>query len=222
MKHASSTHNSFKITFRAMLLMAALLIVSCTEEAEPYPDLVTEFADIRTDADGMFIDMTTDDGTCYSITNTNIQPHRPDTIYRAVAGFVSNGSSTEPYAQIYTLTGAQVLADSTAILRHDPTGIESMWMGGRYINMQLTAKTQGGRHTWGYAIDFIEEAGEKGRAHTHYHLSLHHNQGNDPTSYSQTHYCSILTTQLPQYENTDTITVSVHTFKGIKSWTFSN
>jgi hypothetical protein len=97
-----------------------------------------------------------------------------------------------------------------------------MWMGGRYINMQLTAKTQGGRHTWGYAIDFIEEAGEKGRAHTHYYLSLHHNQGNDPTSYSQTHYCSILTTQLPQYENTDTITVSVHTFNGIKSWTFSN
>ena len=222
MRHALSTHESFKITLRAMLLMAALLIVSCTEEAEPYPDLVTEFADIRTDADGMFIDMTTDDGTCYSITNTNIQPHRPDTTYRAVAGFVSNGSSTEPYAQIYTLTGAQVLADSTTILRHDPTGIESMWMEGRYVNMQLTAKTQGGRHTWGYAIDFIEKGGEKGRAHTHYHLSLHHNQGNDPTSYSQTHYCSILTTQLPQYENTDTITVSVHTFKGIKSWTFPN
>ena len=222
MRHALSTHESFKITLRAMLLMAALLIVSCTEEAEPYPDLVTEFADIRTDADGMFIDMTTDDGTCYSITNTNIQPHRPDTTYRAVAGFVSNGSSTEPHAQIYTLTGAQVLADSTAILRQDPTGVESMWHEGQHINMQLTAKTHGGRHTWGYAIDFIEEGGKKERAHAHYHLSLHHNQGDDPTSYSQTYYCSIHTTQLPQYKNTDTITVSVHTFKGIKSWTFSN
>ncbi|MBR5575820.1 MAG: NigD-like N-terminal domain-containing protein [Bacteroidaceae bacterium] len=222
MRHALSTHESFKITLRAMLLMAALLIVSCTEEAEPYPDLVTEFADIRTDADGMFIDITTDDGTCYSITNTNIQPHRPDTTYRAVAGFVSNGSSTEPHAQIYTLTGAQVLADSTAILRQDPTGVESMWHEGQHINMQLTAKTHGGRHTWGYAIDFIEEGGKKERAHAHYHLSLHHNQGDDPTSYSQTYYCSIHTTQLPQYKNTDTITVSVHTFKGIKSWTFSN
>ena len=180
MRHALSTHESFKITLRAMLLMAALLIVSCTEEAEPYPELVTEFADIRTDADGMFIDMTTDDGTCYSITNTNIQPHRPDTTYRAVVGFVSNGSSTEPHSQIYTLTGAQVLADSTAILRHDPTGIESMWMEGRYVNMQLTAKTQGGRHTWGYAIDFIEEAGEKGRAHTHYHLSRITNKATIP------------------------------------------
>ena len=222
MRHALSTHESFKITLRAMLLMAALLIISCTKEAEPYPDLVTEFADIRTDADGMFIDMTTDDGICYSITNTNIQPHRPDTTYRAVAGFVSNGSSTEPHAQIYTLTGAQVLADSTAILRQDPTGVESMWHEGQHINMQLTAKTHGGRHTWGYAIDFIEEGGKKERAHAHYHLSLHHNQGDDPTSYSQTYYCSIHTTQLPQYKNTDTITVSVHTFKGIKSWTFSN
>ena len=222
MKHALSIHESLKITLRAMLLMAALLIVSCTEEAEPYPDLVTEFADIRTDADGMFIDMTTDDGICYSITNTNIQPHRPDTTYRAVAGFVSNGSSTEPHAQIYTLTGAQVLADSTAILRQDPTGVESMWHEGQHINMQLTAKTHGGRHTWGYAIDFIKEGGKKERAHAHYHLSLHHNQGDDPTSYSQTYYCSIHTTQLPQYENTDTITVSVHTFQGIKSWRFPN
>lgn len=222
MKHASLTHKSFKITSRAMLLIAALLLVSCTKNSEPYPDLVTEFADIRTGADGMFTDMTTDDGTCYSITNTNIQPHRPDTTYRAIVGFVPIANSYSPQVQIYTLHGAQLLADSTAILRQDPTGIESMWHEGQHINMQLTAKTHGGRHTWGYAIDFIEEGGKKERAHAHYHLSLHHNQGDDPTSYSQTYYCSIHTTQLPLYKNTDTITVSVHTFQGIKSWRFPN
>ena len=222
MKQVSPTHDSFKITLRAMLLVAALLLVSCAERNEPYPSLVTEFADIRTDAAGNLTEMTTDNGTCYSITNTNIQPHRPDTTYRAIVGFIPNPDPYSPQAQIYTLHGAQLLADSTAILRHDPTGVESMWHEGRHINMQLTAKTQGGRHTWGYTIDFVEEGGKKERAHAHYHLSLHHNQGDDPTSYSQTYYCSILTTQLPQYENTDTITVSVHTFQGIKSWKFHN
>lgn len=209
-----------KALHKAMLLLAALLLFSCSEEHEPYPDLVTEFADIRTGADGMLLDMTTDNSTRYSITNTNIKPHRPDTTYRAVAGFVPETGTSDPQALIYTLTGAQVLADSTANLRHDPTGIESMWQEGRYINMQLTAKTQGGIHHWGYAIDLVRQAGEDGRTHAHHHLSIHHNQGQDPTSYSQTYYCSIHVPSIPYYNIGDTISVSVHTFNGVKKWTF--
>jgi hypothetical protein len=220
MKHASSTHEPYKITLRAMLLVAALLVVSCNESTEPYPDLVTEFADIRTGANGMFLSLTTDDGTCYSITNTNIKPHRPDTTYRAVAGFVPDASAANPRAHIYTLAGAQVLADSTTILRHDPTGIESMWHEGQYINMQLTARTQGGLHLWGYAVDSVQQAGEKGRTHAHHHLSIHHNQGRDPMSYSQTYYCSIHIPTIPYYIIGDTISVSVHTFSGVREWTF--
>lgn len=203
-----------------MLLMVALLIVSCTEKAEPYPNIVTEFADIRTGVDGMFIDMTTDDGTRYSIINTNIKPHRPDTTYRAVVGFVPNGNSANLQAQIYTLAGALLLADSTATLRHDPTGIESMWHEGQYINMQLTARTQGGVHLWGYAVDSLQQAGQGGRTHAHHHLSIHHNQGRDPMSYSQTYYCSIHIPTIPYYIIGDTISVSVHTFSGVREWTF--
>ena len=220
MRHAFSTHESFKITLRAMLLMVALLIVSCTEKAEPYPNIVTEFADIRTGVDGMFIDMTTDDGTRYSITNTNIKPHRPDTTYRAVVGFVPSGNSANLQAQIYTLAGALLLADSTATLRHDPTGIEGMWQEGCHINMQLTAKTQGGLHHWGYATDSVQLAGENNRAYAHHHLSIHHNQGQDPMSYSQTYYCSIHVPSIPYYNIDDTISVSVHTLKGVWQRTF--
>lgn len=209
-----------KITFRAMLLVAALLVVSCNESTEPYPDIVTEFADIRTDADGMFREMTTDNGTRYSITNTNIKPHRPDTTYRAVVGFVPEAEASRPQAHIYSLTDALALSDSTAILRHDPTDIESMWQEGRYINMQLTAKTQGGIHHWGYAIDSVRQAGEDGRMHAHYHLSIHHNQGQDPMSYSQTYYCSIHAPSIPYYNIGDTISISVHAFNAVREWTF--
>ena len=203
-----------------MLLLLALLPFSCSEKQEPYPDLITEFVDMRTDADGMFVDMTTDDGTCYSIINTNIKPHRPDTIYRAVVGFVPNGNSANLQAQIYTLAGALLLADSTATLRHDPTGIESMWQEGCHINMQLTARTQGGLHLWGYAVDSVLQAGQGGRTHAHHHLSIHHNQGRDPMSYSQTYYCSIHASSIPYYNIGDTISISVHAFNGVREWTF--
>lgn len=217
----STSQNSY--TKKLCLIAAGVLAMgmwSCSEKQEPYPNLITELADIRTDAKGILVDMTTDNGKCYYITNTNIRPHRPDTIYRAVVGYTINADVVKNASYIYSLIGAQVLADSTQFLRHDPTGIESMWRQGQYINMQLTAKTQGGRHSWGYAVDSAQYAGEKGRAHTHHHLSVHHNQCQDPTSYSQTHYCSIRTSAIPNYQNADTITVAVHTFSGTKSWTF--
>lgn len=203
------------------LTSALLLTSSCTETQEPYPDLVTEFADIRTDGNGTFTDMTTDNGTQYSILNTNIQPHRPDTTYRAVVGYVPESiTQAMPAARIYSLAAARILADSTEILRHDPTGIECMWKQGAYINMQLTARTQGGTQYWGFAMDSVCHAGTDGHQYTHYHLSIHHNQDQDPTSYSRTYYCSIPLTAIEQYGNGDTVSVTVHTFHGLLTWTF--
>lgn len=201
----------------------ASLLVACAEEREPYPDIITEMADIHTDHTGRLCDMLTDDGRHYAISNTNIALHRPDTVYRAVAGFVpeqATASSSPLSARIYALTAAQVLADSTAVVRHDPTGIESMWAEGSYINMQLTAKSQGGIHRWGYAVDSWVMAGIDGRRSARHYLSVHHVQGTDPQSYSTTWYCSIAVPAIPQYQAGDTVTVTVHTFTGAKSWTF--
>ena len=203
-----------------ILLCVILLLGACAGKQEPYPDLVTEFADMRTDANGIFRNMTIDDGTSFSITNTNIKPHHPNATYRVVVGFVPNTSGSRPEAEIYTLTGAYVLADSTTIVSHAPTSIESMWKKGEYINMQLTAKTQGGTHFWGYAIDSIQVIGKSGRTHSHFHLSIHHNQGNDPLSYSQTFYCSVPISKIEAYQPNDTISVSVHTFNGVRRWMF--
>ncbi|MDE5560214.1 MAG: NigD-like protein [Bacteroidaceae bacterium] len=205
---------------QTILLTSALLLMSaCTEKQEPFPDLVTEFADIHTDSNGTFTDMTTDNGTRYSILNTNIQPHRPDTTYRAVVGYVPESvAPAMPAARIYSLTAARILADSAEVLRHDPTGIESMWRQGAYINMQLTARTQSGTQYWGFATDSVCHAWTDG--HTHYHLSIHHDQGQDPTSYSRTYYCSIPLTAIEGYSNDDTVSVTVHTFRGSLTWTF--
>lgn len=199
-----------------------LFLVSCAEKSEPYPDIITEMADIHSDHNGRLCDFLTDKGKLYTITNTNIRPHRPDTVYRAVVGFVPEtaSNSTTSEARIYSLAAAKVLSDSTAIVRHDPTGIESMWASGHYINMQLTAKTQGGLHFWGYVIDNQDVADNVSRLHSHHYLSLHHVQGHDPLSYSATVYCSISVPSIPLYQAGDTVSVTVHTFNGAKSWTF--
>lgn len=220
---ASRLHRYWCRLVPAVLAMAVMpSLWSCSGEQAPYPDLVTEMADIQTDHAGRLRDIIIDDGTRYAITNTDIRPHRPDTVYRAVVGFVPEAPSASamPGARIYTLTGACVLADSTTVARHDPTGIESMWAAGSYINMQLTAKSQGGLHYWGYAVDSLAMADGTYRRHACHYLSVHHVQGADPLSYSATYYCSIAVPAIPDYHSGDTVTVTIHTFGGPKVWTF--
>ena len=211
--------------YRAARILAvcltALSAISCDKKGEVYPSMITKFGDIRTNADGVLTDMTIDNGETFLITNTNIKPHRPDTSYRAIIGYVTKSNGTCKEAYIHSLTGAITLADSSAQALHHPTGIESMWMEGKYINMQLSAKSQGGRHYWGYCIDRIEQSGENNRQYAHHHLSIHHNQGNDPLSYTETYYCSILLPSLPDFKQGDTISICVNTFKGMKTWKFN-
>ncbi len=208
---------------RALMLgVFVLLLVACAEDAESYPDLLTEMADINSDHAGRLNVFVTDGGRKFYISNTNISLHRPDTVYRAVVGYVPthDAASSSWKATIYTLQGVQLLCDSTAVVRHDPTRVESMWQTERYINMQLAPLTQGGTHHWGYAVDTLLESGVAGRQHAHHHLSLHHNQCGDPLSFSETHYCSILLSSLPHYQTGDTVSVRVHTFDMEKVWAF--
>ena len=199
-----------------------LCAISCDKKDGIYPSMTTKFGDIRTNADGVLTDMTIDNGETFIITNTNINPHRPDTTYRAIIGYVAESNGTSKEAYIHSLTGAMVLADSSVQALHHPTGIESMWMEGKYINMQLSAKSQGGKHYWGYCIDKVEQSGEDNRQYAHHHLSVHHNQGNDPLSYTETYYCSILLPSLPNFKQGDTISICVNTFKGVKTWKFNS
>lgn len=210
----------------ATTTLAAICMASCSEGREPYPNVITEFADVHTDGRGRLCHFLTDDGTHYTVSNSNIPPHRPDTVYRAVVGFVpgttDTGAATQRSAHIHTLTGAMLLADSTDVVHHDPTGIASMWATARYINMQLTPLTQGGIHHWGYAVDSCRMAGDQGWAHAHHHLSVHHVQGSDPMSYSDTRYCSIKRASIPHYNTGDTVSVTLHTFNGQRRWTFTS
>ena len=201
---------SLRRRLRGGLLL--LLLFSCSKNSDDssdfYPNVVTEFATIWTDAAGRMTKLTTDDERTYTISNPQ-SGYKENYKYRAVCGFVPEGQTV----MLYNATGAYLLRDSTE-LAYEPDAVKvvSAWQSGRYINMQLSPLTQGGRQYWGYRID--EVSGNTT------HISLHHRQNGDPLSYTQTVYASILTDDFEQVPSGDFIQLHIKTFEGEQVWTF--
>lgn len=192
-----------------VLCSALLLLFSCKDSSDDfYPNVVTEFAMLRTDDSGTMIELTTDDEHTYTLSNPQTGYDR-NSRYRAVCGYVPDGQN----ARLYNATGAYMLCDSTErAYESDAVKVVSVWQSGRYINMQLAPLTQGGTQYWGYRID--EVSGNTT------HISLHHRQNGDPLSYTETVYASITTDDFETIPSGDNIVLHIKTFKGEQVWTF--
>lgn len=182
------------------------LIVSCNSDRELYPSLVSTFADMQTNTEGVPTKLITDEGKQYAISPMN-GTLRPDTTYRVVCSYALKDSM----ATLYELQSAVTLQDSSTTAMHDPTEVYSVWLTKRYLNMQLRPLTQKGTQYWGYQIDSI--CGKT------IYLRLHHNQNNDPMAFSTDVYASLPLEALPQHETLDTLILSIKTTKTIKTWT---
>lgn len=193
-----------------LLLVAAL--VSCDKDDDDasdfYPNILTEFAMIRTDDAGTMIELTTDNEQTYTITNPQ-EGYDKNANYRAVCGYVADGHK----ATLYHATGAYMLRDSTQLAYDsEPVKVTSVWQSGRYINLHLSPLTQGGTQYWGYRID--ETSGNTT------HISLHHRQNGDPLSYTATVYASIYVDDLESISAGNLIALHIKTFDGEQVWTF--
>ncbi|MBR6031965.1 MAG: hypothetical protein IKP36_08410 [Bacteroidaceae bacterium] len=194
------------------LLLFAVCLASCSSDDDDasdfYPNVITEFAMIRTDDAGRMTAFTTDDNRTYTIANPQ-EGYDKNVRYRAVCGYVPDGQT----ATLYNATGAYLLRDSTE-LAYEPDAIKvtSVWLSGRFINMQLSPLTQGGTQYWGYRCDSV-------RSRTT-HISLHHRQNGDPLSYTQTVYASLHVDSLKTVPSGDSIALHIATFKGDRVWAF--
>jgi hypothetical protein len=197
---------------KVLLLLLTACLASCKDDGDDssdfYPNVVTEFAMIRTDDAGTMIELTTDDDRTYTLSNPQ-SGYDKSVKYRAVCGFVPDGQT----ATLYHATGAYLLRDSTErAYEPDALGVVSVWCSGRYINMQFSPLTQGGTQYWGYRLDSI-----RGRMT---HLSLHHRQNGDPLSYTQTVYASLPIDSLKTVRKGDSISLHFKTFNGKRVWKF--
>lgn len=185
-------------------LLSALCLVACNKDEEPYPSVITEFVDLKSDAQGRLASILTDEDLGFTIA-TPITGYHPNARYRGVCGFVPVGN----VAFVKSLEPVEYLRDSSDVVCHDPIAVYSVWATRRYINMQLRPMTQGGEQTWGFAVDSI--VGETA------FLSLHHNQQGDPLAYSTNVYASLSLDSVAQSD----IRMTIHTFKGPKTWTIT-
>lgn len=191
------------------LMLLPLLCLACEEDKdEAYPSIVTELTDAYVNEKGVMHKIETDRGDAYTLTNPQ-SGFNPQSIYRTLSGFVPQNDGT---ATLYQLKGVYLLRDSTSVGKKDPTGVLSAWRAGRYINLHLQPKTQGGTQYWGFVVDSLAE----GRAY----ISLHHCQNGDAPSYSQDVYASIPVDSIADAAPSDSLIMTIATYSGNKTWTF--
>ena len=180
-------------------LLLFFCLSSCHDDDDaPYPSVITELADCPTDTEGKMTAIVLDDDTRLTLSNPKTGL-KPSVTYRALVGYTLGNDG---YATLYSAKPATLLKDSTAVAISDPTNIVSIWRTGRYINLHLLPKTQGGNQTWGYIVERIEGQ--------HAYLRLHHRQGSDPISYSTDQYASLPLDLVPATR----ITLRIETFQG--------
>lgn len=192
----------------AFPLVLLLFVTACSNDEDVFPSLISEMADILTDEDGTLYQLHTDSEKTYQLANP-VAGYKPSVAYRVLADYTDMGNGM---ATLYQLTPAYILRDSTGCAQTHPTGILSAWRASRYINLHLTPKTQGGKMYFGFLIDSIRP----GKAF----LSLHHNQHSDPLSYTQEVYASLPVDSIPGIQEGDSISLTVRTFDGQKTWCF--
>lgn len=186
------------------------------EDTDAYPSLITELVELHTDEEGNGRFLVTDKGENYVVGNP-LKGLQPSASYRLVCGFVISGNTdgAYPVVDLYTVDSVIVLApveDASGF--DDPLKVTSIWKRGKYVNFNLSPKTQGGEHQWGYSLDEVRET-ETG--HT-YCLTLCHRQDRDPYSYSMTVYASLSLPAIGELQSGDSISVAIHTFDGRKVW----
>ncbi|MCQ2197402.1 MAG: hypothetical protein MJZ60_07780 [Bacteroidaceae bacterium] len=204
--------NILALSLCTMLL--SLCISSCSSDDDVYPSIISEMADLYTDAQGTTTKIVLDNDKTYNIENPQ-KGYAKNALYRVLCGFVPNGVNVT----LYQLTGVNILRDSSSIARRDPVDLLSIWRTPRYINVHLKAKTQGGRQYWGFITDsIVTKAGADGTEVTHAYVSLHHNQNGDPTSYSDEVFVSLPLDSLKGIKQQSPITFSIKQTNGTKDY----
>lgn len=193
-----------------MMLVVALCLTACDKEEDyVYPSVLTDFANLTTNEQKLVKTMKVDNGHRYQVTNESLATQFANATVRCMVTYLP---VDENNATIYKAQYVNVLHDSTEVVCHDPVNAISAWVGGGCLNLHLTPMTHGKTpHMWGYAVDSIIDK--------HGYLSLHHRQCDIPTSYSEDAYASIQLSQVEPLKDCDEVTISIHTFQGIKKWT---
>ncbi len=191
-----------------------------------YPNVIMELVDLQTDATGAAAYLITDDGIQW-----HLQPREgldalvPDTTYRTVSMYspLSHVGSSMQEAIIYNaqpvISPIPHPANEVDGIKTDPVTLQSIWRGGRYLNLIVQAKVKNQKHIYGFIENELVK--EKDGTQT-LHLTLYHDRNNDQEGFDSTLYLSV---PLWAYSNVlhkgDKIVFHLNTYKeGMTNRTF--
>lgn len=203
----------------AVLLGSLFTWVACDDDEDyTYPSLLNELADVTTDASGHFVRLVTDAGSDLPVTNSTEIPTdgvTPDTLYRALVGYELDDEGAVLYSlQAISAPVPEVLSSPSVQIKDDPLEMQSIWRGGKYLNMALLVKTQGGRHRFRVVEERLVNHVSGNRA---LYLILSHDAHDDLPAYTSKVYLSV---PLSAYSFTadDTVKIKIPTREGWQEW----
>lgn len=129
----------------AIITAATFSVFSCAEVEEPIDTLVTEFVLANTDSKGTISVITNDRGYRYMVMN-DTNKLVPDTVYRIVCNYALSEQQTAKILAayyVYADTAKDVSTYLPGELVNDPISIQSLYVGGGYLNIYMGLKSDG-------------------------------------------------------------------------------
>ena len=199
-----------------------MLLTACGEDEYVYPDLVTEFSCLKTNAEGFGIQIVTDEGKAWNLQEGN-RPNKltPDSIYRVVSRYAP---IDEAYATAYSFW--QVTApipqpeSMYETICTDPVNVQSIWQSGEYLNLILLITVKDKKHELSF-VDHGITIDKEGRQTLT--LTLFHDRKDDVEGFDEKHYLSVPLWHYRELLNKgDQIVFNLNTYKeGMISRTFT-
>ena len=199
-----------------------MFLTACGEDEYVYPDLVTEFSCLTTDAKGYGTQIVTDEGKVWHLQEGN-RPNKltPDSTYRVVSRFAP---IDDTYATAYSFWKAispiPQPENMYETIHTDPASIQSIWKSGNYLNLILQIKVKDKQHELSF-IDHGIVTNEDGTQTLT--LTLFHDRKDDVEGFDEKHYLSVpLWYYQENLKQGDHIVIHLNTYKeGMISRTYT-
>ena len=211
-------------TFFCLLFLGA-----CKEDEYVYPNVISTFIDVTTDASGTLQDLITDKGETLQILNREgLDGLTPDSTYRTVSIYEPKETDTQGNATALLYSCQLIIAVKPVtankmpdgITKTDPLNVQSVWRSGNYLNLILLPMAKEKSHIFHFIEDGITDNEDGSRT---LHLTLYHNQNGDYEAFTRKSYLSI---PLWAYEGRlaqgDQVILRINTYeKGFVSYEFT-
>lgn len=208
-----------KRTALCLLATTVLLCTACSDDEKPLPNIQTMLADMTPDANGQVSELTLDDGGVKTLAKP-LKGLKADSTYRIWAVYEVQTPTCVSLIGCTPVLAAAPKAYDADKVRTDALSVVSCWQGASYINLHIGIKgTNTGKHYFGFNRGELTDNGNGTRT---LHITLLHDQHGDPAYYTTEMYLSMPLKPLAGTlrSSTDSVSVSVNTFRGVEHFAF--